>query len=134
MAQKKTNNKKKSNRGGKFGAFLAGATAATAAGAYFLYGPKGAERRHKVNSWTLKAKGDVLSKLENAKDVTEERYHDFVDSTMAKYAKTKNVTKEEADKLGKELKAHWKRIKRDVGGSQGASSSTQTSRTSSRRK
>lgn len=132
MAQKKTNNKKRTNKGGKFGAFLAGATAATAAGAYFLYGPKGAERRQKVNSWTLKAKGDVLSKLENAKDVTEERYHDFVDSTMAKYAKTKNVTQEEADKLGKELKAHWKRIKRDVSGS--SSSSAQTSRTSNTRR
>lgn len=134
MAEKKTNTKSRSRGGGKVGAFLAGATAATAAGAYFLYGPKGAKRRQKINSWTLKAKGDVLSKLENAKNVTEERYHDIVDQTISKYSKTKSVTKEEAEKLAKELKAHWKRIKRDVGSSETEISDSARSRPMSSRR
>ena len=38
--------------------------AAVAAGAHFLYGKDGATNRKKVRGWALKAKGEMLEKLE----------------------------------------------------------------------
>ncbi|MDZ7725967.1 MAG: hypothetical protein U5L75_00045 [Candidatus Campbellbacteria bacterium] len=130
MATKKTNKSTKKG-GGRVGAFLAGATAATAAGAYFLYGPNGAKNRKKIEGWTLKAKGDVLSKIENAREVSEDRYHDIVDSVTAKYAKLKHVGDEKANKLNSELKRHWNRIKRDT---KETASTTQKRTNTARRK
>lgn len=115
MAKKTTNTKKKtSGTAGKVGAFVAGAAVATAAVGYFLYGPKGAENRKKVEGWTVKAKGEVLSKLENAKDVSEEKYHQIVDAVTGRYAKMKDVGEDKADKLNKELKRYWSKIKRET--------------------
>lgn len=99
---------------GRIGAFVAGAAAATAAGAYFLYGPNGAENRKKVESWSLKAKADVLAKLEKLKEVSEEKYNDIVDGVTSKYGKMKDVGEDKANKLNAELKRHWRRIKRDT--------------------
>jgi gas vesicle protein len=84
---------------------------ATAAG-FFLYGPKGAENRQKIKGWTLKAKGEVLEKIEDAKELTDESYEAIVDTVTARYAKLKKVGEEEANKLNKELKRHWKTIKK----------------------
>lgn len=112
MADKK--NKKGGDAAGRIGAFVAGAAVATAAGAYFLYGPKGAENRKKIESWSLKAKADVLARLEKLKEVSEEKYHEIVDTVTTKYAKMKDVGEEKAEKLNKELKGHWRRIKSDT--------------------
>jgi hypothetical protein len=64
MAQKKEN--------GVAVAMGLGALAALSAGAYFLYGTKeGAKKRVKIKGWMLKAKGEVLEKMEALKDVNE---------------------------------------------------------------
>src|SRR5690554_1138563 len=112
MAEKKQ--KKGGGAAGKIGAFFAGAAVATAAGAYFLYGPNGAENRKKIESWSLKAKADVLARLEKLKEVSEEKYNDIVDSVTNKYAKMKDVGEDKANKLNAELKRHWRRIKKDT--------------------
>lgn len=112
---KKTSNKK-SGSGviEKVKAFTTGAVVATAAVGYFLYGPKGSENRKKVEAWTVRAKGEVLSKLETAKEVSEETYHTIVDTVTARYAKAKDVGEEKADKLNRELKNHWTKIQREI--------------------
>jgi hypothetical protein len=114
--KKKTQTVKKSGSGtaGKVGAFAAGAAIATAAVGYFLYGPNGAENRKKVESWTVKAKGEVLSKLEAAKEVSEEKYHQIVDMVTDRYAKMKDVGEEKATKLNRELKQYWSKIKKET--------------------
>ena len=65
--------KQSSSMGMKVG--LAGLAVAGLAGAYFLYGKNGAKNRKKVTTWTLRAKADVLEKLEKAKEVSEETFH-----------------------------------------------------------
>ncbi len=105
---------KKNESGGLLG--VAAAAVGAAAAGFFLYGPKGAENRQKIRGWTLKAKGEVLEKLEDAKDISDESYDAIVDAVTARYAKLKKVGEEEADKLNKELKKHWKSIKKVASG------------------
>ena len=99
----------------KVKAFTAGALVATAAVGYFLYGPKGSQNRKKVEAWVVRAKGEVLSKLESSKEVSEETYHKIVDAVTARYAKAKDVGEEKANKLNRELKNHWVKIRREIG-------------------
>ena len=82
--------------------------AVAAAGAYFLYGSKdAAKNRKKVKSWALKAKGEVLEVLENAKEMTEEEFGQIVDGVVATYAKGKNLTKREMSEFKKEMADNW---------------------------
>lgn len=92
-----------------------GVTAAliSAAGAYFLYGSKNAEKnRKKIKSWTLKAKAEVLEGLEKAKDMSKEDYEQLIDKTTKIYAKVKDASAEELMSFAKEMKSHWKTLEK----------------------
>jgi peptidyl-tRNA hydrolase len=55
------------------------AAAVAAAGAYFLYGSeKAAKNRKAVKSWALKAKAEILEKLEDAKEMTAQEYEELI--------------------------------------------------------
>lgn len=102
---------------------VVGITALAAAGVaagIFLFGKNGPKNRKAIKSWVLKAKADVLEKMEKAKDMSEESYHSIVDGAMAKFAKAKDVTPDELAALGSELKRHWKSIKKEFGGAKKA--------------
>ena len=103
---------KKQESGVGAGLGLAASVVGSAAAGFFLYGPKGKENRVKLKAWTLKAKGEVLEHFEKAKEVTDETYNETVDKVTTKYGKLKAVGEEEAMKLNKELKRHWKEIKK----------------------
>lgn len=109
-------NKIKSN-GSKTPAALMGLgiLAASFAGAYYLYGTKdGAKKKAKIKGWMLKAKGEVLEKLENLKDVNEDIYYGLVTNVINKYQSVKNIDKGELEELGADLKKHWKNIKKHI--------------------
>jgi len=92
-----------------------GVLAALSAGAYYLYGTKeGAKKRVKIRGWALKAKGEMLEKLENLKDVNEETYNELVMNVMKKYQTVKNIDQAEVAALVTDLKKHWKNIKRHL--------------------
>jgi len=122
-----TSKKSRTDASGKLGAFAAGAVVAAAVAGYFLYGPKGAQNRKKIEAWSVKAKGEVLSKLEDAKEISEEKYHQIVDAVTEKYSKVKNVGEDKANDLNKELKRHWSKVKKEmnkkVGGAKSKSDS-----------
>lgn len=107
MAQKKS--------GPKAGTLIglgALAVAGVAAG-YFLLGKDGAKNRKKVKSWMLKAKGEVLEKIEKwKKDLSETDYQALIDTVGEKYRKVKDMDPMEVDAFVKELKSHWKSIKK----------------------
>ncbi|MBX4197881.1 hypothetical protein KW782_00935 [Candidatus Parcubacteria bacterium] len=110
----------KHRKGSGVGAGLGmAALAAAAAGAYFLYGSKeGAKRRQKIKSWTLRMKGDVMDKMENMREWSEEAYNRVVDGVSEKYKNVKNVDRKELDAVVKDLKKHWNNIRRQVEGGQ----------------
>jgi hypothetical protein len=99
------------------GAGLAG----LAATAYFFLGPKGKKHQKHFKAWAIKMKGDVVEKLESAREVSEPVYHKIIDSVAAEYAKGKKANQKEIKELAQNLKKHWKTIsssaqsaKRDV--------------------
>lgn len=90
------------------------AVAAGAIGAY-LYGTKdGAKKRKQIKSWMIKAKAEILEEIENVKEVTEEKYHDIVDSVMAKYKVLSHVDASDFKDLVDDLKAHWVDLKAEM--------------------
>jgi len=64
----------------------------------------------------LRAKGEVLEKLEMMKDVNEEAYHKVVDTVSDKYKKIKNIDPTELNAMRSDLKKHWGNIKKHLGG------------------
>ncbi len=83
---------------------------------YFLYGTKeGAKKRKAIKGWALKAKGEVLEKVESIKDITEEKYVAAVNSVMKKYQNLKEKYGDEADMLSKELTSYWNHMKKHLG-------------------
>jgi len=98
------------------------AAAVAAAGAFFLYGSKNAAKNRKaVKSWTLKAKADVLEKIEDAKDMTKEEYEQLIDTVSSAYQNAKNASKVDLSTFKKEMKEHWQQIaKSAVAGSKTA--------------
>ncbi|MEK9153411.1 MAG: hypothetical protein AAB723_02320 [Patescibacteria group bacterium] len=76
--EKKTIAKKKSGSNAAemiaLGAGLAG-LAGLAATAYFFLGPKGKQHQKHTKAWAIKMKGDVIEKLETAREISEPVYH-----------------------------------------------------------
>jgi hypothetical protein len=92
------------------------AAAVAAAGAYFLYGSKNAEKnRAAVKSWALKAKAEVLEKLEDAKKMTRAEYEQVVAAAVAAYSGAKSVTKKDVAAFTAEMMEHWEALEETVG-------------------
>ncbi len=111
MAQK--NESKKISTGTKvgIGAGVAAIAAAAAAGAYYFYGSKdGAKNRKAMRGWVVKAKGEVMEKMETLKDVTETNYDKIVDEVVKRYSAMKKIDPVEVAALASELRGSWKRI------------------------
>ncbi len=59
-------------------------------------------------------KGEVLERMEQLKDLSEETYDKVIDEVSLQYSKLQNVDTSELQALTKDLKRHWKNIKRDI--------------------
>ena len=93
---------------------LAAAAVAAVAGAYFLYGKLDKSKKKKIKSWGLKAKAEVLERLESLKEVNQEMYEAVVDKVAAKYEALKNVDKSELKAMVSDMKKHWKAIQKSI--------------------
>ena len=107
---------KKTKKGLSTGEVLgigAGVAAASIA-AYVLLGPNAKKNRKAIKGWAVKMKGEIIEKLEKAKDITEPVYHEIVDSVKEKYAKIKNIDQKDIDEVTNEIKKHWKSAVKDI--------------------
>lgn len=110
-----TKGKSKSSGVG-MGAGIVAVAAAAIAGGYFLYGKDGAKNRKKIKGWMLKAKGEVLEQMERGKEITEDTYHQVIDKVSQKYQAAKDIDPNELQQLVKEMKGHWRSIKKQLTG------------------
>ncbi|MBP6060843.1 MAG: hypothetical protein KA515_02500 [Candidatus Pacebacteria bacterium] len=101
--------KKTTNNVGKAVVIGAGVAALTAAG-YFFFGPGGKKHQKKLKGWMIKMQGEVVEKMESAKEISEPVFHEIVDSVSKGYVSGGKATQAEVIKLARELKSHWKSI------------------------
>ena len=104
--KKKTSGGSRAVKLAVIGASLAG----LAAGAYFFLGPKGKKHQKQAKAWAIKMKGDVVEKLEAARNVSESAYHGIIDSVASKYEKSRKASRGEIQALARDLKKHWRTI------------------------
>lgn len=91
-----------------------GMAAIAAAGAYFLYGKRGAKNREVIAGWALQMKGEVLEKMESLKEIDQEAYHRLVDKTAQRYGRVKRVSASELKRMTAELKDAWAHISKQL--------------------
>jgi hypothetical protein len=102
---------KKTNSSNAIKLAVAGASvAAIAATAYFFFGPKGKKNQKHAKAWAIKMKGEVVEKLEKAREITEPIYQEIIETIAADYKKNKKASQEEIDELAIDLKKHWKTV------------------------
>ncbi len=106
---KKEENKKSGLSASGIVALGAGVAALSAATYYFL-GPKGKANRAEFKGWMIKMKAEIVEKLEDSKEVTEEAYHKVIDTLAQKYAKLSKVDAEELALYTAKLKKGWAHI------------------------
>ncbi len=90
-----------------------GAALGIFAGAHFLFGNSENAKRNakKLQGFAIKMKGDVIEKLEKAKQISEPIYNQIVDDVSKKYSK---IEKMQISEIVAELKKHGKKILKDV--------------------
>jgi len=88
--------------------------AVLSAAAYILFGPNGKKNRKVIHGWAVKMKGEIIEEFENVKELTEPVYNKIIDKAQARYAKFNNVDKKELELLVKDIRKHWKTIKKDA--------------------
>lgn len=105
-------NTKDNNHNIAIAAGITGLFASALLGAHFLFNTeKGKKSLKHLKSWSFKMKGELLEKLEKAKEIDEVMYSRIVDDLSAKYQKIKGMTVDEVSEITKELKSNWKKIK-----------------------
>jgi gas vesicle protein len=83
---------------------------AIAAASYYFFGPDGKDRRTKMKGWMIRMKGEVIEKIEDAKELTEPIYRDIIDSVVAASIATARASKEEVMEFADRLKSQWNDI------------------------
>ncbi len=87
-----------------------GIAALAAAGAYSLYGKKGAGNRERIEVWALQLKGEVLEKIEKLKTLDQKVYYKLVDETAESYGWAKRISAYELKNVTIDLKNAWAQI------------------------
>ncbi len=105
----------KKSGSGNAGAVVLGTMAIGALAGYIFWGSKNAPKNRKnLKGWVLKAKGEVLERVEKTKEASEAQYHKIVDDVLRKYEATKSIDTKEVKALGKDLKKHWLAFSKEI--------------------
>jgi hypothetical protein len=92
---------------------LAGAgIAALAVATYFFTGDRGVKNKKHLRGWAVRMKGEVLEKIEDAREVTEPIYKEIVDKVAKAQMVAGSIPKKEILELAEDLKKDWKVLTR----------------------
>lgn len=105
---------KKSFSGGSTVVALA-SVAALSAAAYLLFGPKGKANRKNIKGWVVKMKGEIIEKMETAKEVTAPVFEKIVHDVEATYKKAKHIAPAELALAVQNIKKEWRGIAKHAG-------------------
>ncbi|HET8581184.1 MAG TPA: hypothetical protein VFL98_01810 [Candidatus Paceibacterota bacterium] len=90
---------------------IAGAAAAFALSGYYLYGPNGRRHRRQVDRWLTRARAEILERMEDAADMTEQQYGALVDEITERYGRMKEVGSERAARAAERFKGRWQEMR-----------------------
>lgn len=91
--------------------FIAGIAATMIVGGYMLFGPQGRRNRRGVDRFIKRAKYEILDKMDQAGDVTEEQYHKIVDEVSARYDSLKETGEDTASSVSSYFSERWGEMK-----------------------
>ena len=95
------------------GAALTAAAAATAAGAYWLYGSKDAEKHRKMaKSWMLKARAEAMEAVEQLTELDKKAYIGAVTAVLEKYKGMAGVAPAEISHMLRDFKESWTHVEK----------------------
>ncbi len=95
------------------GAALTAVAAATAAGAYWLYGAKDAEKHRKMaKSWMLKARAEAMDAVEKLTDLDKKAYLGAVTAVLEKYKGMAGVAPAEISHMLRDFKESWTHVEK----------------------
>ncbi len=97
--------------GGSLLAFFAGIATTVAVGGYFLFGPKGRENRRGIDRWVRRMTVEVLDKMEDIEDMTEEKYHAIVDEVTARQGQLRGLKESFVMRIREDMKSRWEEMK-----------------------
>ena len=100
----------------KKGKFIGGviATAIAACAVYFLTSKRTEKHRKELLVFINKMKAEIINKMKELSDITEEKYKEIVDEILKKYERVLKVSEDEFKEIVKELKDGWKHIKKSI--------------------
>lgn len=101
----------KNNTGSVLLAFVAGAAAASLVGGYLFFGPEGRRNRRKAERWVEHARSDIIEKMRDARDITEDAYYEIVDQVLEKYFRMNRIRKEKLTDATDYFKERWEEMK-----------------------
>jgi len=89
---------------------VVGALMGVAAG-FFLQSRQGKQLTKQAQKKAMELQKQVVKKLGNASELSQEKFQEVVDQVLAFYAKSKEINKVEMPEVKKFLLSHWKQIK-----------------------
>lgn len=99
------------HHGGSILAFIAGASVALIAAGYYLYGPRGERHRHDVDRWVRRAKFEILDKMADIENITEEQYHRIVDEVTHRFGRLREISQDRIDRARENFKGRWNEMR-----------------------
>lgn len=92
-------------------AFAVGAFLALAIGGYIFFGPEGANNRRKFDRWLRRARYEILTRMEQIEDVTEEQYQKIVDEVLYRRNQLRTIGKEALDRAREQFRGRYLEMK-----------------------
>jgi len=89
---------------------VVGALMGVAAG-FFLQSRQGKQLTKQAQKKAMELQKQVVKKLGDVSELSQEKYSDVVDQVLAFYTKSKEISTTEMPEVKKFLLSHWKQIK-----------------------
>ncbi|MCX7641502.1 MAG: YtxH domain-containing protein [Elusimicrobiales bacterium] len=81
---------------------------------YFLTGERGKKNREKIKNVANEMKKELLERMKDIKELTEEEYLKLVDEISNKYTRLKKVSQRELSNIISTMKDAWKHIQKEI--------------------
>jgi uncharacterized protein HemY len=70
--------------------------------------------RRKTGKWAYDMRKEVMNRVQETKDITQEKYNQIIDELRPRYEAMKDAGSQEMEELIGELKSHWQNISQEA--------------------